>query len=155
MTGLWVFQFQNGAIIRVSLVQAHYLPSMFQFQNGAIISNRRFKSSWRRTFVSIPKWCDYKFGNTLYPKPTFLVSIPKWCDYKRSQNYNEYSVYLFQFQNGAIISNFRTLSSDHNLQVSIPKWCDYKGFWFVLHDLSHEFQFQNGAIIRYLKYIVL
>ena len=54
------FQFQNGAIIRVSSGGVSPNITLFQFQNGAIISKIPTGRLEYGLIVSIPKWCDYK-----------------------------------------------------------------------------------------------
>ncbi len=55
-----------------------------------------------------------------------FVSIPKWCDYKPTQKQRIMEWSQFQFQNGAIISIYVIFTCIHTTEVSIPKWCDYK-----------------------------
>ena len=76
-----MFQFQNGAIIRSKGPIILLAASKFQFQNGAIISFILFLRFIYITYVSIPKWCDYKNRS---------ISM-------------HITHFVFQFQNGAII----------------------------------------------------
>ena len=80
----------------------------------------------RVIIVSIPKWCDYKRGQSGRRWCLCRVSIPKWCDYKTVEPTGANRQTMFQFQNGAIIS----------ISVNSTNFS------------TNLFQFQNGAIIR-------
>ena len=60
------FQFQNGAFIRNIYSTISGDPYTFQFQNGAIISVAAILVIWENRIVSITKWCDYKTNTNFF-----------------------------------------------------------------------------------------
>ena len=162
-----MFQFQYGAIgSSGQKAKANFLSS---FNSSMVrLGVKLMYSGELFQLVSIPVWCDWE--NTRFRRKFFyrsfnssmvrlgakvilldyfrnLVSIPVWCDWESCSLSSTCSCSLFQFQYGAIGSNFNCFGSYSLENVSIPVWCDweqkntssiYKGVcWF---------QFQYGAI---------
>ena len=75
----------------------------FQFQYGAI--ERRCSQQYRTRYqISIPVWCDWKYGIISFSKSVFRISIPVWCDWKKNGSQILMKIKVFQFQYGAIES---------------------------------------------------
>ena len=119
---------------------------MFQFQSGAIQSDPSAERS-RATMVSIPKWCDSKISGTLLLSRILLRFNSKVVRFK----VNRLSLFsgwwfLFQFQSGAIQSNFHLMEQTFLLCFN-SKVVRFKAFHRLKTSIRLTwFQFQSGAI---------
>ncbi len=120
------FQFQHGAIGRLTLSSNRTLVSWFQFQHGAIGS---LNPSMNTILVTMFQFQHGAIGSS-------------------SNIYKENRNMLFQFQHGAIGRRILVKLWRGKTVVSIPAWCDWEVSNMIALSNFFGFQFQHGAIGR-------